>query len=323
LHEAGASPAGNWPKLLRALGPRAQAPPDVAVPRLDAGASLADVVRAAVAGGTARLMAHDPGVRLDEDIEDVHQARVAVRRLRSDLRTFRPVLDAQATAALNDELRELAADLGTVRDADVLLQRLSAQAAGLPDADPGAVAGLLHRISLSRGASRDRLLRVLDGDDYLRILDSLVAAAASPPCLPEADRRAAAALPDLVRKPWAHLRKAVVELDEDPPVDALHQVRIRAKRCRYAAEAAAPVVGRPARRLARAVAGVQGVLGDLNDAVVAETWLRDIGPSLPPPQALLAGELVGVQRRAVEVARQSWRAAWEGASDKSLRSWLR
>lgn len=323
LRAAGASPAGSTPKLLRALGPRAQEPADAAVPRLDAGATMADVVRAAVASATTRLVAHDPGVRLGEDAEDVHQARVAVRRLRSDLRTFRPVLDAEATAALREELSELAADLGEVRDADVLLERLQRQSAELPEADPAAAAGLLDRLARSREEARRRLLTVLDGDGYVAILDRLVAASAAPPCLPEADEPADRALRGLVRRPWSHLRSAVDKLADDPPVDDLHEIRILAKRCRYAAEAAAPVVGKPARRLARAVAEVQGVLGDLNDAVVAEAWLRDIGPSLPAAQALVAGELVGVQRRAVEEGRRRWRGAWDAASDKSLRAWLR
>ena len=323
LCRAGASPAGSTPKLLRALGPRARQPPDAAVPPLDAAATMADVVRAAVASGTTRLVAHDPGVRLGEDAEDVHQARVAVRRLRSDLRTFRPVLDAEATAALREDLRELAADLGEVRDADVLLDRLRGQSAELPGADPAAVAGLLDRLAARREEARERLLTVLDGDTYVALLDRLVVASATPPCLPEAGEPAGRVLRGIVRRPWAHLRSAVDKLADDPPVDDLHEIRIRAKRCRYAAEAAAPVVGRPARRFARAVAEVQGVLGDLNDAVVAEAWLRDIGPSLPAAQALLAGELVGVQRRAVEDGRRLWRGAWDAASDKSLRAWLR
>ncbi|HVL92222.1 MAG TPA: CYTH and CHAD domain-containing protein [Acidimicrobiales bacterium] len=323
LQEAGAAASAFPSKLVRALGPRAVAPPDVVVPHLDGDATMADVVRAAIANGTARLMAHDPGVRLGDDAEDVHQARVAVRRLRSDLRTFRPVLDAGATASLRDQLRDLAADLGAVRDADVLLERLRRQASDLPGADPAAVATLLGRLSAGREAAWERLLAVLEGDAYLTVLDALVAAAAAPPCRRAADRRAAKALPQLVRAPWARLRRAVGASDANLSVAALHAVRIQAKRCRYAAEAATPVIGKPARRFARAVAGVQEVLGDLNDAVVAEAWLRAARPSLSTSEAVVAGDLVGVQRLAIEVGRRDWRAAWEAAADRSLRTWLR
>ncbi len=78
-------------------------------------------------------------------------------------------------------------------------------------------------------------------------------------------------------------------MDED-----LHNVRIRAKRARYAAEAAAPVWGKPARKLASAVAGVQTVLGDLQDAVVTDAWLRRVSDDqVSVAEAFVAGELVG------------------------------
>ena len=70
-------------------------------------------------------------------------------------------------------------------------------------------------------------------------------------------------------------RSASKELDESPSDDELHQIRIRTKRARYAAEAAAPIVGKPARAFAHAAAGLQDVLGDLNDAVVAARWLDE------------------------------------------------
>ena len=82
-----------------------------------------------------RLLRHDPGVRLGIDIEDVHQARVATRRLRSDLRTFQPLLDEAWADALRDELRWLGAELGRVRDAEVLRDRLRAAATTLPAPD--------------------------------------------------------------------------------------------------------------------------------------------------------------------------------------------
>ncbi|MEO7442789.1 MAG: CYTH and CHAD domain-containing protein [Acidimicrobiales bacterium] len=323
LRAAGASPAGPAPKLMKALGPRSQGPADTAVATLGDDATTAEVVRAAIASGTSRLVAHDPGVRMGEDPEDVHQARVAVRRLRSDLRTFAPVLDEAVTEPLRDRLRGLGAALGEVRDAEVLSERLRRQAGELPGANPAAVTALLARLSTGREEARERLLVVLDSDDYLGVLDALVAAGASVPCRPEADVPAASGLAELVRMPWVRLRKAVEKLGDEPEVEALHEVRILAKHCRYAAEAAAPVIGKAARTFAHAVAEVQGVLGDLNDAVVAEAWLRAVGPSLDAPEVVLAGELVGLQRRCVDVGRRTWRQAWEEASAKSLRSWLR
>jgi CHAD domain-containing protein len=129
-------------------------------------------------------------------------------------------------------------------------------------------------------------------------------------------------LPRLVRKPWRKLRNAVDSLGVDPPDEALHQVRIRAKRARYAAEAAAPVIGRPAKRFAEAVAEVQGVLGDMHDAVVAEDWLRQVGSTSSAAQALVAGELITRQRDEQAACRKAWIKPWKSASKKKLRSWL-
>ncbi|HSS10934.1 MAG TPA: CHAD domain-containing protein, partial [Acidimicrobiales bacterium] len=141
--------------------------------------------------------------------------------------------------------------------------------------------------------------------------------------VPLGDRPARDVLPGLVRRPWKHLQRAVDALGDEPPDPALHEVRIRAKRIRYAAEAAAGVIGKPARRLAAAVAGLQGVLGDLQDAVVAEGWLRHAAASASPGPALVAGELVTMQRQQQRECRAAWPAAWKAASAKPLRAWLK
>ncbi len=141
--------------------------------------------------------------------------------------------------------------------------------------------------------------------------------------IPLGERVAAEVLPALVRRPWKHLQEAVNALGDDPPDEALHQVRIRAKRMRYAAEAVAGVIGKPARRLAGAVAEVQGVLGDMQDAVVAETWLRRRAGSGSAGQALVAGQLVTLERQKQAASRTGWQKPWKAASDKDLRAWFK
>ncbi|MET0920825.1 MAG: CHAD domain-containing protein, partial [Acidimicrobiia bacterium] len=118
---AGAGQPDPVPKIVRAIGPRALDAPDLASARaLDLASTPREVLAAAVANSVGRLIAHDPGVRLGEDSEAVHQARVATRRLRSDLRTFRSVIDEQWSESLRAELKWLGERLGEVRDADVL-----------------------------------------------------------------------------------------------------------------------------------------------------------------------------------------------------------
>ena len=325
LRVAGAGRPDPTPKIVRALGARALAPPEVVAPQVDAKSTIGDVIRAAIANGVGRWLHHDPGVRLGDDDEDVHQARVATRRLRSDLRTFASLLDPTWLAGVRDELAWAGNELGRVRDADVLYGRLRGQAGALPAADTRASATVLRKLSAEREVARSELLAAMDTPRYVALLDRLVQAAVAVPFGPDADpeRPAVDVLPGLVLRPWRHLAKAVGGLGADPPDAALHEVRKRAKKARYAAEAAIAVVGKDARRLARAVAGVQEVLGELQDAVVAEQWLRSLSThGASAERAFVAGQLCAMQQGLIDAARVAWRPAWTAADAKKLRSWL-
>jgi CHAD domain-containing protein len=321
LRQAGAGPHEPTPKVVRALGPRALEPPELVVEKPPEDASVADVVRAALTASVIRVLCYDPGVRLGDDPEDVHQVRVGTRRLRSDLRTFRPFLDRDWVNGLREELRWLAAELGTVRDADVLLDRLRDQGVKLPDDDAPGVAGVVSLLAGEREVCRARLLEAMCGTRYVDLLDRLVDGARTPRLQDAAKQRARPLLPSLVARPWSRLKRAVAAVD-DASSESLHRVRIQAKRCRYAAEAVAPIVGKPARTFARAVAEVQTVLGDHQDAVVAEAWLRQRSVQLPSAQAMVAGQLVAAQRAEAAACRAAWPRAWKQASKKKLRSWL-
>ena len=289
-------------------------------------ASAGAAVQAAIAAGTRRLVAHDPGVRLGGDDEDVHQARVATRRLRSDLATFRPLLDQAWVADIRSELQWLGGELGAARDADVLLDRLERQAAELDGPDAAAAAALLHTLAGERVAAQTRAGRALSSPRYAALLDQLVGASQLPPVTGAAAERAADVLPGQVAKAWRKLAKAVEEAGDEPAVEQLHEVRKKAKRCRYACEAAAPVCGKQAKALGAAVASLQEVLGDLQDATVAEHWLRSraVGGTGPEAasHAFSAGLLTAVQQREAEKAIGGWRGTWKAASAKKLRKWL-
>ena len=310
------------PKAVRVMGDAALAPPEVEARPLPADPVVGDVVRAAIAAGVERLMRHDPGVRIGADPEAVHQARVATRRLRSDLRTFRTVLDQSWVTATRDELRWVAGALGGVRDGDVLMDRLRRRVVQLPVQDGPAAQGLLAKLDAELGQARDALLGVLRSRRYLTLVETLVQGANDPPFTEAAALPAGAALPRQVRKPWRRLARAVDELPSQPGDVELHHVRVLAKRARYAAEAVAPVAGRAATRFAEAVAGLQGVLGDLHDAVVAQEWLRTAA-GRHPTRALVAGEILAQERADAASLRDRWRAVWEKAAGKKLRSWMR
>ena len=323
LRQAGAGAPDQTAKYVRALARESTLTPEIAVADLGDDATAGDVVRRAIALSVIRLIRHDPVVRLDEDPEGVHQARVATRRLRSDLRTFRPLVDKAWSSALRDELGWLAGILGDVRDGDVLLERLRNSVAELPEPAQERSVAVLTTLQDDRDAAHATLLETLRSRRYVELLDSLVAAANTPSLSETADGPAQEIIPELVRRPWHKLAKTVKALGESPSDEKLHEVRIRTKRVRYAAEAASSIMGKPAREFAKAAARVQDVLGELNDAVVAERWLVDWTRQWRPFDAAQGAEALAVRERSVaEPLRRSWRAEWEELSAPELRAWM-
>jgi CHAD domain-containing protein len=318
---AGAGHPDPVPKIVRALGPRAADPPDVPEPtRLDFASTPSEVVHTAIAASTARLVHHDPGVRLGRDPEAVHQARVATRRLRSDLRTFRAVLDVDWSEPLREELKWLGGLLGAVRDTEVLLDRLEGRLAQLPPSDVDDGKTLLDQLGAHREEARNELLDAMRSGRYLALLDALVDAARAPRFQLDGDENDAD-LASFVRKPWRKLRDAADAIDiEVSPDPELHQVRIRAKRVRYAAEAVAEALGKDAGRFAEAAESVQDLLGEHQDAIVAGEWLRKHGGA--GPSAFVAGELVAMERDSAGDTRDQFPEVWRKARRKKLRRWM-
>jgi CHAD domain-containing protein len=321
LRESGAGPPDPTPKVVRALGTRASAPPEVSVDETDRPATAGDVVRAAIAASVDRLIRHDPVVRLDADPEGVHQARVATRRLRSDLRSFRPLLDGEWAGALRDELRWLADRLGAVRDGDVLLGRLREHAALLPNEDGRGAALVLAALEAERDRAYAELLDALHSERYLALLDRLVEAARAPALVTDADAPAGPTVRALARQPLRRLERQVRALGSDPADSDLHSVRIRTKRARYALEASTAVLGKRGRAVASAAADLQKVLGEHNDAVVAERWLRErMHKTRSLAAAFTAGELAGLELAAARKAKGRWRKRWKALSAARARA---
>ena len=320
LTQAGAGPLDNVPKLVRALGPRAASPPDVEVAELDEHATVADVVRRELATSVVRLLRHDAGVRLGEDPEAVHQARVATRRVRSALRTFRDVLEPEWGGSLRDRSKQVADALGAVRDTEVLLERLRSREPSLPGGDRRGLQELVTMLESTRNEAREQLLGAIREQTYVDLLDELVEAAHEPRVLEvAAGAPAESELRPALERPWRHLEHAVEGAREDASDASLHAVRIRAKRARYAAEAVAPVFGKRAEAFADAAADLQDVLGDHQDSVVARAWLREAAQD--GADAFVAGELAAIEAQAAAEARAAWPKAWKALSRKRLRFW--
>jgi CHAD domain-containing protein len=288
---------------------------------VDPDGPLEPAVRRALAEPATRLLAHERAARSGKDPEAIHQARVAIRRLRADLATLKPLLDDGSLASLRSELRWFGGVLGRVRDADVLLERLRAASEHLPPRDRKAARRLLAGLGEDRKEAHEKLARVMGGRRFAAVRDATVAASAAPPVI---DPLAPAkhALAPLMEKRWRALEGTCKELGPRSTDDELHHTRILAKRARYAAEAFAPVFGDDARRFGKMAAGLQDAFGAHHDAAVAQAWLRRAVKGTPPQVAFVAGELYVFERAALEDARATWPQAWRSLSTQGPRFWM-
>jgi CHAD domain-containing protein len=317
LTRAGARPADMRPKLLRALGIARNAPP--APPRRTAAAL--EHVRAALAEQAREMVAHDPGTRLGADPEELHDLRVAVRRARAILRSARLLLDRTWADELRAELKWIAGELGHVRDMDVLGGYLAEQVELLPRDERSDAGPIVEALAEGHDVLRERLLAAMRSPRYLALLDAMDAAATAP--VPSGRARS---LRKIAEREHRKLAAAIKALGPDPADDELHAVRIEAKRARYAAELAVGAVGAPAARYVRVIKDLQDVLGEHQDAVVAEerieaTARRVAASGDAISVAFAAGRLAQLQVERRHDARRAWPAAWRRVAREGRRAW--
>ncbi|MFD6924129.1 CHAD domain-containing protein [Streptomyces sp. NPDC059944] len=267
----------------------------------------------------------DPAVRRDVH-DSVHSMRVATRRMRGTFGSYAKVLDPAVTGPIGDELKWLAGELGVDRDREVLTERLTQALAELPRTLVGGpVRTRLRTWAHARhGGSRRRLLAVLDGKRYLALLTALDGLVTDPPLLDAAAGDPGKVIARAVRKDFARVFELVGRaIDGQPGTDrdlAVHEARKKAKRARYAAEAAVPALGAPATRLARAMKSLQSLLGDHQDSVMTREALRELAAlaHAAGESSFTYGVLYGREEQraaAVEAALpEAWRATLEQTS---------
>jgi CHAD domain-containing protein len=328
LLAAGASPAASASKLARTLGDLSSEERAQPSARELKKGTARQVLVAHLAEHTSRLHAQDAAVRTGE-AEGVHQLRIAARRLRSTLATCRPLLDREVTDPVRDELRWLGEVFGPARDAQVLREHLTGVLAEQPaDLVVGEVASRVDdELSAAFHAGRERALESLDSARYLRLLDALDGLIASPPFTVAADAPAKKAVRRLLARDVKRLRREVHAIDsaEDPTARdiAFHEARKKAKRLRYAAEMAEPVLGKRARSLAKAAKKIQTALGVHQDSVVARQRLRELAMQahLDGDNAFTFGRLHALEQARAEGVETEFADAWRTFRHKQLHRW--
>ncbi|MEQ0563795.1 CHAD domain-containing protein [Amycolatopsis sp. NEAU-NG30] len=278
-------------------------------------------VRAKLDREIRALLAYEPGTRSGADPEDLHQMRVALRRMRSILKLSGRLV-GDGAEPVRAELGWLGQSLGEVRDYDVLIGHLREVIAGFEVRDQAAGRRLVSRFVAERATAKRRLTRALSSARYSTLLREVSLLTRDRAVPPDPGRPH-----DLVAglaKPHRKLAKAVRALPADPPDDDLHALRIHGKKLRYAAELAQTAAKKKQaarlKTLIKATKEFQTVLGDHQDAVVAAERMRTVLDTADGPVGFVAGRIAERELARRAEARAAWRDAWEAvdAAAKAL-----
>lgn len=295
--------------------------PDYGPTAFDASATMGMLAWAVMRRHLAALVTQEPGTRLGEDPEALHNMRVAARRLRAALSLFAGCLPARA-ARFRNELKWVAAELGAVRDLDVQLEQVQGWQAETPDQT--VFEPLQAVLQEQRQRARRQLLRLLNSRRYERLIQSYAAFLRNGPpkrATHLAGTSALYAAPSLIVDRYRRVRKAGDDLASGSLPEAYHALRIQCKRLRYAVEFMAPLYGDPARELARHVAALQDLLGLHQDAQVAMAQLRALSRTharrLPPETVFAMGEITQRYAQQAVDCRQRFAQVYGGLRGKS------
>ncbi len=261
------------------------------------------------------IQARAPRARAGRDPEDLHQMRVAVRRLRAILRAARPLFERRWVEGLRRELDWLGTALGEARDLDILRSYLHPRVVTLGASKDDAGQRLLHRVDADRARTRSALRSALDSPRYPRLITRLEAALQRP--------RAGSpnvSLLGLAATEFRKLRREVKALSGRPSAEDLHAVRIRVKRARYATELVRATVGRRAERFLDQAKKIQDILGEHQDTVVIQGYLHEAMDRTEPGHAL-AQSLIRGQRKRRKKARAAFFEEWPRLERRGRKAW--
>ena len=313
LRKSGARDHDGRPKVFRALElplPKSPVPPPAESPTIEH-------VKFALATYLEALRSHDPGVRLGGFIEDLHEMRVAARRLRAILRAARPLLVPGWSEPLRNELDWLGVVLGPARDLDVQVGYFQEEAAALDSRDRKPLERFVAHLRSEREKAQQALLTALGSERYFELIRNLTCAAIEPAVV-----SSTVSLSDIAAGAFAKLRKAMRKLDGAPTDSALHRLRIQTKRARYAAELAETCSGHSVTRFILEAKAFQDLLGLHQDAVLAERHIREfLQQSTSVRAAFVAGRMVERQRHRRESARLKLRTEWKKLEKRGKKAW--
>ena len=306
--ECGLQPAtlSKFEAGLMAAGIGIPGPPDLGPVGVSPDSTLGELSYRVLRKEASAMLAHVPGTRLGEDIESLHQMRVATRRMRAGMDMFASVLPVRA-GRLRAELGWLAALLGEVRDLDIQLGRFDDWTEEMPGDHREALDELADLLAGHRVQARRALLEALDSRRYERLVSGLVAMLVQGPSSRSTTGRAPAVttMPELIEERHRAARKAASRAKRTGAATDYHRLRIRCKRLRYALEFASGLYDGELKGFVRQMTRLQDALGSMQDAAVASSRLQVIalteeGASLSRAAIFAMGGVAGQYRSEAE-----------------------
>jgi CHAD domain-containing protein len=291
--------------------------PEFAATTVDASMTIVEVAMANLRRYLAAWHLHEPGARLGDDPEELHDLRVAGRRLDAVLRQFQSFLPPEYLS-IRKTFKTVLSALGHARDLDVALGELQNFRRKLPKSERQGVEPLKEHLTSERGRARAQMLSVLDSIWVQKNLQELASLVTAPGATSEAPGDASGpssaglalhAAPELIRRRFRKLRKRADLLGADSSTEEYHEVRGQVKKLRYALEAMATLYGKPAVDMVRALRRWQENLGLQQDAAVAMQRLNALArarpKSIPAETLFLMGRLAESHLGAAMHARKS------------------
>ncbi len=292
--------------------------------------TMAEAGRKVLAFHFQKMLKEEEGARKGDDIEAVHKMRVATRRMRAALKMFAPYYKAKVVRKLEDDLRDTAKALGSVRDLDVALEHVDDYGSKLSEDARAGLEPLENDWRKQRDKARKKLVAHLDSNDYKRFVARFKDFVETPGkgVLKTDDDEVQPILvrhlaPAAIWDAFAEVR-AYDRVVADAPVDTLHQLRIHSKRLRYTLEFFAEDLGPNAEAMVEAVTTMQDHLGELHDAHVSIATLE----AFLSQQSRKGRELPAVQdylksRQEAEVHFcETFGPVWESISGEAFRKKL-
>ncbi|MBV8532072.1 MAG: CHAD domain-containing protein [Candidatus Eremiobacteraeota bacterium] len=271
-----------------------------------------EIFTAAFAAAVERVVRSGAALRAEADAEVLHEMRTAVRRLRSYLRSFRPLLDRRWAEGLRGRLGWINRLMAKARNLDVLIVLLEAGARELEPSDAARSGKLLERLHGERDRAYKTMCAGLREPRYAALLDEVICAARAPVARARSKSASRKQRDGVVSKARSRLCRAERKAASPPAERDLHAIRIRAKHLRFAAEALEPAGKKRLGEIARRAKKLQTILGDHHDAIVAVRHLRETAQD--GQLAFAAGQLTERSRSLATKQRSRWRRAFRRAT---------